>query len=93
MSKYIKQKKINNYANDAPVSDDERDREKEYDDMFNKLRIVGSPKILKIMKKKTGLNMYGPIEVNDKSINTESNLNRNFGDIKKNLAKSHNFKS
>ena len=93
MSKYIKQKKINNYANDAPVSDDERDREKEYDDMFNKLRIVGSPKILKIMKKKTGLNMYGPIEASDKSINTESNLNHNFSDIKKNLTKSHNFKS
>ena len=87
MTRYSKQKKLKN-MNDAPVSDDERDKEKEYKDIFSKMKIMSSPKILKIMKKKTART-----EGYDNSLNTESNINPNFAEIKKNFTKSHNFKS
>ena len=87
MTRYSKQKKLKN-MNDTPVSDDERDKEKEYKDIFSKMKIMSSPKILKIMKKKTART-----EGYDNSLNTESNINPNFAEIKKNFTKSHNFKS
>ena len=93
MTRYTKQKKNSNFG-DAPVSDEEREREKDYNNMFDKFRIVSSPKIMKIMKKKAGTtNIFGQSETYDNSLNTENNLNMNSGDIKQNVAKSQNYKS
>ena len=85
MPRFIKQKKIKNMS-EAPVSDDER----ENNEMLDKMKIMGSPKIVKILKKKKEeINIFSPTEAYDHTINTESNVNSNFVD--KNLAKSHNF--
>ena len=92
MGKYIKSKKNRN-SSDIPVSDEEREkeREKEY---LEKFKINGSPKIVKITKKKNPFpNMFIPNEIYDNNINTESNINRNTIDFKQNVAKSINFKS
>ena len=93
MTRYAKQKKNRNFG-EAPVSDEERERDKDYNDVFDKLRIVSSPKIMKIMKKKAGTtNIFGQSETYDNSLNTENNININSGDIKQNIAKSQNYKS
>ena len=86
MSKYIKSRKIKN-TSDIPVSDDER--EKDYNEMFDKIKLTGSPKIVKIMKKKTAFpNMFGANEIYENNINTENNVNQNID-----VAKSLNYKS
>ena len=88
MSKYSKTKKVKN-LNDIPVSDEEREREKEYNEMLDRFKAIGSPKILKIMKKKAN-------EHHDNNLSTETNINPNFlnmGEIKQNVTKSLNFKS
>ena len=89
-SKFIKNKKVKN-TSDIPVSDEERDNF----ELFDKHKIVNSPKIVKIMKKKAG-NMFGFNETNDNNnINTEINNNINYGDNNNNnnLYKSHDYKS
>ena len=71
MSKYIKSgKKVRN--SDIPVSDEEG----ENNDLFDKNRFFGSPKILKIMKKKNAniLNVNDALSDNI-NINTEINNN------------------
>ena len=86
MGKY-KSKKVKN--SDIPVSDEEGEREKE-NEMYEKYRINGSPKIVKIMKKKTAFpNMFSPNEIFESNLNTEQNVDN----TKQNVAKSFNFKS
>ena len=88
MGKY-KSKKIKT-SSDIPVSDEEREREKE-NEMYEKYRINGSPKIVKIMKKRTAFpNMFTP---NDIYENNNLNTEQNVDNIKQNVAKSLNFKS
>ena len=84
MNKYNKTKKLKK-INDIPVSDEEREKEKEYNEMLDKYKFFGSPRILKIMKKKAN--------EHDNNLSTETNLNPNFGEIRQNLTKSLNFKS
>ena len=90
-SKFIKNKKVKN-TSDIPMSDEERDNL----ELFDKQKIVNSPKIVKIMKKKAG-NMFGFNEINDNNINTEINNNITYGDNNNNnnsnLYKSHDYKS
>ena len=66
MTKYMKNKRVKN-TSDIPVSDDERENE------YDKNNIEGSPKIVKIMKKKNFNTNYGFSEANDNNntLNTE----------------------
>ena len=70
MSKFIKSKKVRN-SSDIPVSDEEGDN----NDLFEKNKLFGSPKILKIMKKKNAniLNFNGLSD--NINLNTEANNN------------------
>ena len=72
MTKYIKNKRGKN-TSDIPISDDERE------DDFEKNNIQGSPKIVKIMKKKN-LNVNGFNETSDinKTLNTEFHTNYRY---------------
>ena len=77
MSRYIKQKKIRNMS-ETPISDGDG----ENNEVFDKLKIITSPKIVKILKKKKEeINS----ELYNNSINTENNLNSNLVD--KNIGK------
>ena len=88
MSKFMKNKKDKNTI-DIPVSDDENDN----NDIFDKFKIIGSPKILKIMKKKGKIsNSLGISDIHDNNMKTENNIIQNNEDVKDDLLKNTNFK-
>jgi hypothetical protein len=66
MTKYMKNRRVKN-TSDIPISDDEREN------VYDKNNIEGSPKIVKIMKKKNFNTNYGFTETNDNNntLNTE----------------------
>ena len=88
MTKFMKAKKPKN-GNDIPVSDEEGDNN---NDLFDKFKILGSPKIMKIIKKKNSVSKSVAIsDLNDKNFATE-NYTQNE-DIKDNFGQSRNSKN
>ena len=88
MTKFMKAKKPKN-GNDIPVSDEEGDNN---NDIFDKFKILGSPKIMKIIKKKNSVSKSVAIsDLNDKNFATE-NYTQNE-DIKDNFGQSRNSKN
>ena len=87
MTKFMKTKKPKNNI-DIPVSDEEGDN----NDLFDKFKILGSPKIMKIIKKKNSVSKSVAMsELNDRNFGTE-NFTQNE-DIKDNILLSKNSKN
>ena len=88
MTKFMKNKKPKN-SNDVPVSDEEGDNN---NDFFDKLKILGSPKIMKIIKKKNSVSKSVAIsDLNDKNFITDNYTQSE--DIKDNFGQSRNSKN
>ena len=86
MTKFMKAKKANNF-NDIPISDEEGDN----NDLFDKFKILGSPKIMKIVKKKNSVSKSVRLNELDKNLTTE-NYTQNE-DIKDNQQQSRYAKN
>ena len=86
MTKFMKAKKANNF-NDIPISDEEGDN----NDLFDKFKILGSPKIMKIVKKKNSVSKSVRLSELDKNLTTE-NYTQNE-DIKDNQQQSRYAKN
>ena len=88
MTKFMKNKKPKN-SNDVPVSDEEGDNN---NDFFDKFKILGSPKIMKIIKKKNSVSKSVAIsDLNDKNFITDNYTQSE--DIKDNFGQSRNSKN
>jgi hypothetical protein len=87
MTKFMKAKKANNF-NDIPISDEEGDNN---NDLFDKFKILGSPKIMKIIKKKNSVSKSVRLSELDKNLTTD-NYTQNE-DIKDNQQQSRNAKN
>jgi hypothetical protein len=86
MTKFMKAKKAKN--SDIPVSDEEGDN----NDLFDQFKILGSPKIMKIIKKKNSVSKSVAIsDLNDKNLASENYIQNE--DIKDNLPQSKNSKN
>ena len=76
MTKFMKAKKANNF-NDIPISDEEGDN----NDLFDKFKILGSPRIMKIVKKKNSFSKSVRLNELDKNLTTENyTQNEDFKD-------------
>ena len=87
MTKFMKAKKANNF-NGIPISDEEGDNN---NDLFDKFKILGSPKIMKIIKKKNSVSKSVRLSELDKNLTTD-NYTQNE-DIKDNQQQSRNAKN
>ena len=88
MNKFMKTKKAKN-SSDIPVSEEDLDNN---NDFFDKFKILGSPKIMKIIKKGNSVSKSVAIsDLNDKNFATE-NYTQNE-DPKENLPQSRNSKN